>query len=108
MCCKIKLTPEKETRNTVRFTEVLEGKLTNPVIGTLYVPKETLKSMGWADGDDIAVDIEAIGKPQKTAKRTTAAAKTAAARESVKATAAKKTAKKTTAKRGPGRPKKTS
>lgn len=90
--CKITLTQEKVTKNTVRFTEVLEGKLTNPVIGTLYVPKETLKALSWEDGDDIVIDIASAGKPATT-KRKTAAEKTAAS----KAESAKKVAKKTTA-----------
>ena len=95
--CKITLTAEKETKNTVRFTEVLEGKLTNPVIGTLYIPKETLKTMGWEEGDDITIDLATAGKP-KAGKRTTAAEKTAATREAAKAKSAKVAAKKTTGK----------
>ena len=91
--CKITLTQEKVTKNTVRFTEVLEGKLTNPVIGTLYVPKETLKALSWEEGDDIVIDITSAGKPATTEKRKTAAEKTAAS----KAESAKKVAKKTTA-----------
>lgn len=105
--CKIKFVAEKETKNTVRFTEVLEGKLTNPAIGTIYVPKETLKAMGWNDGDDIEIDIKNAGKPATKKERKTAAekAKDAPAKKATKggtktatkaATASgKKTAKKT-------------
>lgn len=95
--CKITLTAEKTTKNTVRFTEVLEGKLTNPVIGTLYVPKETLKAMSWNDGDDLTVDIAVAGKP-KNKNRTTAAEK-AAATKTVSKSTAKSTSKKSTGKK---------
>ena len=101
--CKITLTSERTTKNTVRFTEVLEGKLTNPVIGTLYVPKETLKAMSWNEGDDITVDIAVAGKPTSTEGRTTAAEKKSVAKTTTKSTAkkttAKSTAKKTTSKK---------
>ena len=105
--CEIKFTMEKETKNTVRFTEVLEGKLTNPAIGTIYIPKETLKTMGWKDGDDISIDISNAGKPSTTKGHKTAAekAKEAPAKKATKAgkttatkaakAAPKKTAKKT-------------
>lgn len=96
--CKVTFTAEKATKNTVRFTEVLEGKLTNPVIGTVYIPKETLKAKGWSDGDDITLDLEIAGKPGQTEGRTTAAAKAAASKTTSKSTA-KATSKKTTAKK---------
>lgn len=37
---------EKATKNTIRFTEVLENELDAPKIGTLYVPKQTLGTIG--------------------------------------------------------------
>lgn len=105
--CKVTMTTEKVTKNTVRFTEVLEGKLTNPVIGTLYVPKETLKAISWEEGNDITLEIASAGKPKSVKKRTTAAEKVAVQRAEQKATkkvtktakkTGKKTAKKTTKK----------
>ena len=48
---------EKVTKNTVKFTEVLENELDAPKIGTLYVQKATLKEMGWAEDKQLAVDI---------------------------------------------------
>ena len=85
--CKVTMVAEKTTKNTVRFTEVLEGKLTNPVIGTMYVPKDTLKAMAWEEGADITLEISPAGKHDGEKRKTAAEKKPA-----------KKTAKKTTAK----------
>lgn len=97
--CKITMTVERTTKNTVRFTEVLEGKLTNPIIGTVYVPKDTLKAMGWKEGDDISLDISAGGKPTKGEKRLTAAEKATKKPEKTKAKVEAKAKTKTTAKK---------
>ena len=48
---------EKETKNTIRFKEVLDGPLDAPNIGTLYVPKQTLKQIGYKEGNRLNVDI---------------------------------------------------
>ena len=48
---------EKDTKNTVRFKEVLNGPLDAPTIGTLYVPKQTLKALGYKEGSKLLVDI---------------------------------------------------
>lgn len=49
---------EKETKNTVRFAEkTAEGDA--PKVGTLYVPRYTLASIGYKDGDVIRITIEA-------------------------------------------------
>lgn len=50
---------EKATKNTIRFTEVLENKLDAPKIGTLYVPKQTLGTIGWAEGKNLVIEIKA-------------------------------------------------
>ena len=50
---------EKATKNTIRFTEVLENELDAPKIGTLYVPKQTLGTIGWADGKNLVIEIKA-------------------------------------------------
>lgn len=95
--CKITMTAEKTTKNTVRFTEVLEGKLTNPVIGTVYIPKDTLKAMGWEDGADITMEFSIAGKPAAGVKRKTAADKApkkAVAKAGTKVVAKKKASKK--------------
>jgi hypothetical protein len=48
---------EKDTKNTVRFKEVLNGPLDAPTIGTLYVPKQTLKTIGYKEGSKLLVDL---------------------------------------------------
>lgn len=54
----VKLTIDKETKNTIRFEEKTEdGK--PPVIGTMYIPK-------WVVGD--TKEIEVTIKPVKKAK----------------------------------------
>lgn len=54
---KVTMEMEKATKNTIRFTEVLENELDAPVIGTIYVPKTTLKSIGWKEGDKLTVTV---------------------------------------------------
>ncbi len=41
---------ERETKNTIRFTERVEDKLDTPKIGTIYVAKCALKELGWKQG----------------------------------------------------------
>jgi hypothetical protein len=50
---------EKDTKNTIRFKEVLNGPLDAPTIGTLYVPKQTLKQIDYKEGDKLIVDLRA-------------------------------------------------
>lgn len=50
---------EKDTKNTIRFKEVLNGPLDAPTIGTLYVPKQTLKQIGYKEGGKLIVDLSA-------------------------------------------------
>lgn len=47
-------TKEKETKNTIRFKENAE----EPVIGTLYVPKQTLAEIKYKDGDTLIVELK--------------------------------------------------
>ena len=49
---------EKETKNTIRFKEVLDGPLDAPSIGTLYVPKQTLKQIGYKEGNKLIVELK--------------------------------------------------
>lgn len=51
---------EKDTKNTIRFAEVLDGPLDAPSIGTLYVPKQTLKAIGYKEGDKLEVTLNPI------------------------------------------------
>ena len=51
---------EKDTKNTIRFKEVLGGPLDVANIGTLYVPKMTLKAIGYQEGQklDVTIDVQ--------------------------------------------------
>lgn len=49
---------EKDTKNTVRFKEVLNGPLDVANIGTLYVPKMTLKAIGYQEGQKLEVTLD--------------------------------------------------
>lgn len=55
---KVRFTPEKVTKNTVRFTEELESDMDVPVIGTLYVQKTALKGLGYTGEGTIVVTLE--------------------------------------------------
>ena len=51
---------EKDTKNTIRFKEVLNGPLDVANIGTLYVPKMTLKAIGYQEGQKLEVTISSL------------------------------------------------
>ena len=51
---------EKDTKNTIRFKETGVGPLDVPKIGTIYVPKVTLKEIGYEAGNELKVSIAAI------------------------------------------------
>lgn len=48
---------DRATKNTIRFAEVTESDLDAPKIGTIYVPKATLKVLGFKDGGTLVVEI---------------------------------------------------
>jgi len=50
---------EKDTKNTIRFKEALNGPLDVAQIGTLYVPKATLKQIGYQEGQKLVVNLSA-------------------------------------------------
>lgn len=54
---KVKFEKEKVTKNTIRFTEVLESELDTAKIGTIYVQKGTLKEIGWSEGKQLTVEV---------------------------------------------------
>jgi len=56
---KVTMNMEKATKNTIRFSEVLESELDAPTIGVIYVPKATLKAIGWKEGKPLEVEINA-------------------------------------------------
>lgn len=49
--------PEKITKNTVRFAEVLENEYAAPDIGTIYIPKATLGKIGYTEGKALTVTL---------------------------------------------------
>lgn len=49
---------EKETRNTIKFAEVLQDELDAAKIGTLYVQKATLKEIGWQSGKPLEIELK--------------------------------------------------
>ena len=48
---------EKDTKNTIRFKEVLNGPLDVAKIGTVYVPKSTLAALGYQEGQKLEVTL---------------------------------------------------
>lgn len=46
----VKFELEKVTKNTIRFREVVDSPLDVPAVGVVYVPKTTLRDIGWSDG----------------------------------------------------------
>ena len=56
---KVTMNMEKATKNTIKFAEVLESELDAPSIGIIYVPKTTLKAIGWKEGKTLEVEINA-------------------------------------------------
>lgn len=48
---------EKETKNTIRFKEVVADLLDTPKVGTIYVPKATLKEIGYTQGAALNMDL---------------------------------------------------
>lgn len=56
---EIRFEMEKETKNTIRFKEVVGGPLDTPNIGTIYIPKATLKQIGYEPGTQLIVELKA-------------------------------------------------
>lgn len=50
---------EKVTKNTVRFAEKLVNITDTAVVGTVYVPKQTLKAIGWTEGKKLVMELSA-------------------------------------------------
>ena len=56
---KVAFEVEKDTKNTIRFKEVVGGPLDTPKVGTIYVPKATLKEIGYEVGKQLTIDLKA-------------------------------------------------
>lgn len=48
---------ERETKNTIRFAEQVKDQLDVPSIGTIYVAKQSLKAMGWKQGQELVLTL---------------------------------------------------
>ena len=48
---------EKDTKNTIRFKEVVGGPLDTPKVGMIYVPKSTLKEIGYEVGKQLTMEL---------------------------------------------------
>ena len=69
----ITMNPEKVTKNTVKFAEVVSNEFVPEKLGSLYVPKSTLAEIAYT-GKSIVVSIGAEGNvklmPEKATKNT--------------------------------------
>lgn len=54
---KVTFEVEKDTKNTIRFKEVVGGPLDTPKVGTIYVPKATLKEIGYEMGKKLTIEL---------------------------------------------------
>ena len=53
----IKFNKTRETKNTIRFDEIVPNADARPVIGPLYVAKTALGSMNWTDNKTLCVEL---------------------------------------------------
>ena len=58
--CTILLKAEKNTKNKIRFIELADGNLNAPVIESTYVPKSTLKVLGFEDGKLLEISMRVV------------------------------------------------
>lgn len=54
----LKFTRERETKNTVRFTEEVSDNDATPVVGTLYVAKRALAKIGTPNHLIVTIDVK--------------------------------------------------
>lgn len=70
---KVRMEMDKNTKTTIRFKEILANELDAPVIGQVYIPKATLKQIGWEEGKEITLDVDVQeAAPAKRTRKTTA------------------------------------
>jgi len=53
----ITFTKERETKNTVRFTEVTPSDTDAPKVGTIYVSKSALKELDWDENKTLGIKL---------------------------------------------------
>lgn len=98
--CTVNLVAEKETKNTIRFTEVLKNDRDVALMGngTVYLNREVLKTEGFDEDKMVRITIEIV--PKETAEGTTTAA---AKNEATTAKYKKAQEKKKAAKKAPAK-----
>lgn len=52
---------DRITKGKIRFQEVLVEVTEVPVVETIYIPKSTLQTLGWTQGQRINITIEVEG-----------------------------------------------
>ena len=55
---KVAFEMEKTTKNTIRFAEIMDSELDAPKIGPVYIPKSTLKELGWEEGNVLVIEVK--------------------------------------------------
>ena len=58
MTKKVEFTMEKATKNTIKFTEVLDNELAAHIVGTMYRPQMTLGMRGWNSDKKLIITLE--------------------------------------------------
>ena len=53
----VRMNPEKPTKNTVKFAEVVENEFIPEKIGSIYIPKTTLAGIGYVPNTTVFVKI---------------------------------------------------
>jgi hypothetical protein len=56
---KVEFKEDRETKSTFRFAEVTTPSHDQPLIGVIYIPKTTLKAIGWQTGKTIVLEVSA-------------------------------------------------
>jgi hypothetical protein len=54
---KLTFKQERDTKNTIRFTEVVEDELDAQKIGSIYLSKPALKELGWTRGASLELTV---------------------------------------------------
>lgn len=101
--CTIKFAPERDTKNAMRFTEVLEGNMTNQIMGSVYFQKDAAKAKGYKEGQYMEVTVRFIDPEPADGATTFAAKNEENIRKYKEAQAKKKAAKKVPAKKAPAK-----
>ena len=64
----VMMIPDKVTKNTIRFVEVVPDEFTAPKVGTQYVQKATLGELTYKEGKVLKMTLEAVDAEQEGGK----------------------------------------